>query len=573
MQFKLSPLTSFGGVIGLAYLVGLLSYYHFIPAVFDLLIGLQMVTVVTLGLLVAFLANRERCIVFSLSSLLWLLLVVLIFIQPLINTIDYPDSLIFSISACFLLMLVSLAVKQMVMSEVNGQQRLSHILAIFLLLGGLLTEITLWLQLYAVNSKYLVGILDGTRPVSNIGQPNQAAFVLCLAIVAVLYLYNLYHKFKYRGVILAVIFLFLAAGIALTASRGGLMMMFGIPVLYALIAEHSIKKRIFFWASFSLILLIGYTVGLFIFEQNITTSNAVSRISNESDTNRIQLQQLAISLFSEHPLTGFGWGNFAKGAFEKASESEWLILSHHSHVLITHIAAELGVLGILLFIPFLWIMYKNFNFHMSPTHAFVVMIVVLMVIYSMSEFPLWYLRFSLIFAVCIALIDQSAFKIKPVYNLVLIAMSIFLCIASIYYQKQYLKFFKYATAVYAQKLNTQQIGQIENVFGFTNYKDQFIYYSLPLDDLNLDQKIALGERVLANNPTSIFIEKQGIFEALNLNSIKALQLFKVRCVFKYRVDCDEMEQRLKYFAETYPPFFEPIYPEFIKWRQLEKQNK
>lgn len=571
MPFKLSPITGFGCVIGLAYLVGLLSYYHFIPATFDLLISFQMTTVATIGLLMAFFAYRERDVVFSVSSLSWLFLAVVILIQPLINSIDYPDSLIFSIAACGLLALVSLAVKQMVTSEVDGQQKLSHILAIFLLLGGLLTELTLWLQLFSVKSRYLVGILEGTRPISNIGQPNQAAFVLCLAIIASLYLYAHYLRLKYRSVILIAALLFLAAGVALTASRGGLMMMFGIPVLYALIADHPFKKRILLWVAFSLTLLIGYGVGLFIFEQHISGLNAISRLSEAPNVNRIQLQQLALALFEEYPLTGYGWGNFAKGGLVQAGHLDWLTLSQHSHVLITHIAAELGVVGLLVLVPLLWLIYKNIDFRMSPTQAFLVMVVALMLIYSTSEFPLWYLRFSLIFAVCVALIDPSTFKIKPTYNVLLIAFSALLCVTSIYYQKQYLKYFKYATVVYAQKMNTQQIGNIENVFGFTQYKEQFIYYSLPLDDLNLDQKIVLGERVLASYPASIFIEKQGIFEALNFNSAKALQLFKARCVFKYRVDCDEMEQRLKYFSETYPPFFDSVYPEFVKWRESEKQ--
>lgn len=573
MPFRLNLVTFLGCLIGIAYLVGVLSYYHFIPATFDLLISFQMVTVVTIGLFVVFFAYRERSVVFSVSSLSWLFLMIVILMQPLINNIDYPDSLIFSISACMLLMLVTLIVKQVIIYEVNGRQKLSHIVAIFLLLGGLLTGVSLWLQLLGVKSKYLVGILEGTRPISNIGQPNQAAFVLCLAIVAVLYLYKIYNKLKYRRIILAVIFLFLAVGIALTASRGGLMMMFGIPVLYAMIAEHSIKKRIFLWAACSLMLLIGYFVGLLIFEHYISGLNAISRLAGAPNVSRIELQQLAIMLFKENPLTGYGWGNFAKGGLVQVPQSDWLTLSQHSHFLFTHIAAELGTLGILFFIPLLWIVYRNINFYMTPTQSFAVMIVTLMLIYSMSEFPLWYLRFSLIFALCLALIDPSVIKVKSKYNIIFIFISIFLCMASIYYQKQYLKYFRYATDVYAQKLNTQQIGQIENVFGFTQYKEQFIYYSLPLDDLNLDQKIALGERVLASYPASIFIEKQGIFEALNFNSIKALQLFKARCIFKYRVDCDEMEQRLKYFAKAYPPFFEPIYPEFVKWRQLEKQKK
>jgi hypothetical protein len=70
-------------------------------------------------------------------------------------------------------------------------------------------------------------------------QPNQTAFVLCLAIVASLYLYKTISWYKKINFIILFVF---SIGVALTASRGGFLIMLGIPFLYAIIVDNTKKK-------------------------------------------------------------------------------------------------------------------------------------------------------------------------------------------------------------------------------------------------------------------------------------------------------------------------------------------
>lgn len=556
--------------IGFSYFVGIFSVYHLRPSFLDFAIGLQMNIILAFTLAFGFFVYKDKALELSVTCLTWIFLAFLILIQPFINTIVYPDSLIFPVIYCVELAFVSIIIKQIISNEKYGRIFLCNNIAFFLLFGGLLTKLIMWLQLFSIHLPF-VAELGGNKPIGNIKQPNQTAFVLCLAIVASLYLYKTISWYKKINFIILFVF---SIGVALTASRGGFLIMLGIPFLYAIIVDNTKKIKLIQWGLISLILIFGYIVGTFLFNNlvNSGNENALVRTFNAeglaSNNERILEQKLAFSLFTSSPFTGYGWGNSLKGAFDYALQDNWFILAHHSHVFITQIGAELGLFGILIFIPLVWILYRNFTFKMDAAQLFPVMLVAVTLIYSMSEFPLWYLRFSLIFVVSLSLIDPSSIKIEVPYNALIAVICLGASFSSVYYYKKYLIYNYYTELAYSDQLDTKQISKLDDVFGFLNYKEQLIYYSLPMDNHLLDQKILLGNRVISAFPTFVFIEKQATYYALNGEKNKSLELYKKSCVMDYGRNCFIIKENLLVNFKNNPSYFGEIYKEFAKWENV-----
>ena len=554
--------------IGLSYFIGIFSVFHLRPSFLDIAIGLQMNITLAFTLGLGFFIYKNKAIELSVSSLTWVFLALLILIQPFLNSITYPDALIFPIIYCLILALVTIIIKQVIVNEEKGREFLCNSIAIILLFGGLFTKVILWLQLFSINVPFIAD-LGSNQPIGNIVQPNQTAFVICLAMVASLYLNEILTWYKKINFIILFGF---AIGIAFTASRGGLLIMLGIPFLYALILNMPTKLRAIQWGISSIILAIGYGVGLYLFNQFVvgTSENALVRAMGAaglaSNNERILEQNLAYNLFSSHPISGYGWGNSLKGAFDYALQDNWFILAHHSHVFITQIAAELGLLGLLIFIPLSWILSKNFNFKMNAIQAFPVALVVVTLVYSMSEFPLWYLRFSLIFAIALSMIDPSALKMKAYYNSLLGSICIIISLTSIYYYKAYLEYNRYTELTFSDQLTTQQVNKLKDVFGYREYKEQLLYYSLTLDNHLLSQKISLGNRVITKIPAMVFLEKQAVYYALNNEDNKSLELYKKGCIIDYRKNCSLIEKNLKDNAKNNAENFGEIYSHFMIWK-------
>lgn len=555
--------------IGLSYFIGIFSIFHLKPSFLDLAIGLQMSIILTFTLGLGFFIYKNKAIELSISSLTWIFLASLILIQPFLNSITYPDALIFPVIYCLILALTTIIIKQIIVNEEKGLEFLCNSIASILLSGGLCTVLILWLQLFSINLPFIAD-LGGNTPIGNIVQPNQTAFVLCLAMVASLYLNEVLPWYKKINFIILFCF---AIGVALTASRGGLLIMLGIPFLYALILNMPKKLRAIQWGFSSIILSIGYGAGLYLFNQFVagTSENAIVRAmgaaGQASNNERIFEQNLAYNLFSSHPVSGYGWGNSLKGAFDYALQDDWFILAHHSHVFITQIAAELGLLGLLVLIPLSWILYKNLNFKMNAVQAFPVALVVITLVYSMSEFPLWYLRFSIIFAIALSMIDPSSLKIKAYYNSFLGSICIIISLTSVYYYKTYLEYNRYTELTFSDQLTTQQVNKLKDVFGYKEYKEQLLYYSLTLDNHLLSQKISLGNRVITKVPAMVFLEKQAVYYALNNEDNKSLELYKKSCIIDYRKNCSIIEKNLKDNAENNAENFENIYNNFMIWNK------
>lgn len=563
--------------IGIAYLNGILNFLHLYPSKRLLNLGLQSLIVIGVGLVVCLCQKKFVLRYLNVSAVTLGLLAIVILIQPWVNHLLYPDALVFTVGAVLFAVLLSLTV-----FNLENKKRFIQILAGFVIFGGLAELFTQYAHLFHWTYFYdvlVVPIEKGARPVGNINQPNQAAFIYALAISAVIYLSDCVSKFyvvdnKKLSLLIGLLSLLgvfvLSSGIAVSASRGGLILgvaSIGCYFLFKLGGYFvNFKKS----AVYFLLGVLGYQLGGYLLSTYHTIPTAIERIALEDHPLRWYQQQQAWLIFKQNPIFGIGWEKFATSTVDLFERLPWVSMTDHSHFIVSQIAAELGVLGLLLFIPLLVIVIKKLRLQMQIEQAFVFTVLALIGLYSFSEYPLWYFSFFMLFVVFLALIDFSTKELiydlkKPAIVLVVLSM-----LASGYYYQQFERYAKVfnttALSDASQEEKLRLVSSLNTPFGFLEYKEYMLYSYLPVSDNHLAAKIAMGDRVSALYPSSTFLMKQGLLYALDNQSDQTLKYFKMACLSEFGSQCDEVRSYLYEASQEQPTIFGQILQDFDDWR-------
>ncbi len=552
--------------LALALFATVFNSYHLSPG-FDLYHNLIVALVLTLGLTAAFLL-RSQALLIPYSAITWLLLFVLILIQPYINSILHPDYLVFPLGTLTLTIAVSIAIA----SLEDKKAFLNKYLMVFIGFM-LLTVVIQFLQLRGYRLSYhdFVIFTRSPRFDGNFAQPNQAAFMLALAELACLYFY-----YQYKNKLWLLCSTLFIVGMALTTSRGGLILGLAVIVLFNAFYNETLRNRV----TNTVVQLVGfaavYFVGIFIHKnfavstgQVSNTQNAVERLSEGSIIGRVAFQEQALLMFQNHPLTGYGWGGFSKGSIDYATELSKFSFSKHSHVFVTQIASELGIVGLLCLVPLTLYVLKKINFKMDGFQALCVTAVLIIVLYSLSEFPLWNLRFLIIFAVFITLIETKFLKLGIKYSKLLATITFAISILLAIYISSYLKIFSTIRYLSTTDLTSDEVlevySNIPDVFGMSVFKENILFHYISLDDEEIEGKLSLAERATATELNKRNLYRYARLLAINNEQEKSISMFKATCIFRWKGSCDNLISELELLAEQEPQVYEKIKYEIEQW--------
>ena len=574
--------------IGLAYLLGILNYMHLLPSKRDLNIGLQVLLVLSIGLAIVW---SQRDFIFrrlGWSVLIWLFLIVLILIQPMVNTIVYPDALIFTLGSLVFVLLLSVTVYQ-----IEDKAYFTRTLSWFILIGALLEYLTQLAQLLQWTFLYhnlVYPVLAGDRPVSNLVQPNQAAFVYAMGIAAACYLQDtkvtreiatqqmtMLISQRWLMLLFGLSVGILATGIAISASRTGIVLGIAAIIGYYLLNERPLKQRLTKGGVFTALSLIGYVLGSYILSSYSPTQSALNKIATTTVTESLrgyQLQQ-ALLIFQNDPLFGIGWGNFSTSALIYAEQLPWMSMTDHSHFIVSNIASELGIIGLLVFIPFIYIIWKNIRLGLQPSSAFVLSILGVITLYSFSEFPLWYFYFLMLFAVFLALADIQMSDIRINLKRIFTALLIVISLLSMYYYQAFMQYNKVSNLTTLEIPDEQKLAlvtELNTPYGFTLYKEYLLYHSLSISTEQLDEKIAIGDRVVSVFPAPYLMMQQGLLYGLKGDSEANLKLFKAACLFEFATDCATVQNALIEARDSQPIYYQQTLEDFLAWREANPEQ-
>lgn len=577
IEHKNKGMIIFAIILALAYLYGVLSPQHYSPSVLDLYIGLGITLALSVGLLIAI--TQIKITHISYTTIVCLFFAVLVALQPLLSPIDYSDSLLFPVAV--LLMMASLS---LVIANIQDKSLIIKAIVASVYIGGMLTVCTQLLQLLSLSyPTWLEPLIfygtDSSRPYGNVGQPNQAAYIISMALVTAGYWYlrfksqlQIYSKLLVAMLACSVIFLGIGQG--LSSSRGGLVLCivacFSMVVLY----QTSLKQKLMFSGFFLALWAAGNWIGTALLLRYADFhQSAIDRVIaiDSSRPLRWYLQEQAWLTFSTDWLTGAGWGNLPKVAWAHAEDLKRFEFATHTHFLPSHIAAELGMIGIVGLLGLGFVIIKGFirSDHNIETKTLAVLIT-LSLLYACSEYPFWYLRFLFLFTCLVALIDQKKLKFQFNIRPFLMAYFVVLAVGSGFYIKNYRPYVAVDSLIKRDDVEAFEaqilVEQLNPIYGFSRFKDVMMFKVVSVNSNNINPVIALGNIVIPNYLDPNLMNKQAKLLALNSQPKESLRFYKAACLYNFLKYCNEVEYELHSLSNNQPAVFANIYNDFQKWR-------
>jgi O-antigen ligase len=410
--WHLDPIRSFHDE-GIAMLVGLLSYLAFIPLIW-----------------------RNTDIAIPKTVLLPILLLLYIGFQALLLPQVVPQHAqlaMFYLLWAALLMTVVATLKNHLGAETVG----------FWLAVGLALAASL-----AAGMELAMRLQGQSGWWGGLGQANNYGDLLALGALSLLYWHKRMQKARLVLYVLAVLILF---GLSLTQSRS-VWLYFAASLVLAWIYQRRWFRPVL--ASFIAYLLFQGLLSLDVMPQQQQTS--AERLVQEIGGAPIRwhIWQVAWKLFLQSPILGQGFGQFDWAYFQAGNHVPLLTSRlEHAHNLFLHLLAELGLLPVMLLSIglFRWLkpliaqpdVSADKDKHAPPKdlHAWLLMLIAVLGIHSLLEYPLWYAQFLGLAALLLSLGDSQRWQInipKPATALLggLVSVAIALCG---FYQWQYTK--------------------------------------------------------------------------------------------------------------------------------------
>ena len=182
-------------------------------------------------------------------------------------------------------------------------------ICVALVAGGVLSAFIQWLQVFAVSGlpEMLYLRVEHSVPVANVGQPNQLAAYLALGIVAALYL----ERTGWQSFLVRAVTTLLAAGVALTLSRMGLLMIVVLSLTAAWWAKGNSRRA--YGSSIAIVggYFIGWLAGPVIAHIFDGSDSAIVRFLTGGYGDRGVMWADALRIAFMHPLIGAGPGQYA----------------------------------------------------------------------------------------------------------------------------------------------------------------------------------------------------------------------------------------------------------------------
>jgi O-antigen ligase len=271
-------------------------------------------------------------------------------------------------------------------------------LSIALVAGGLASVAIQWLQLLDLEilPSWMAVVSDDAqlraRPFANLAQANHAATYLALALFSVLYLQA---RFR-RAALAAACLLAIASGLAMTGSRMG--MAFAALGIVALFAPTALRPaQVLERSSAAAAVLAGYAVGLVAVRLVAGELDTVARFTQDTLPIRFELWRQAWQISLQHPLLGIGVGQFAAGQYWVARAGPYTYPATHCHNLVLQLASEFGwPAAIASSAAAIWWASRQLRARLAtPGTALTWVLLAVLAIHSLLEYPLWHLYFAI----------------------------------------------------------------------------------------------------------------------------------------------------------------------------------
>jgi len=282
-----------------------------------------------------------------------------------------------------------------------GIQRIAFYLAIGLLLASVYSaSLEVYERLYQLPESW-----------GNIAQANNYGDFLALGFASGLYLLTRHQaKKEYYYAAMALIVL----GLSLTASRSVWLYWFAMIVITSLCLTK--QRRIV------VVGLVLYVIFQILWANDFLFSAATSTEKMYHASSGISVRghiwQVAWQIFTQSPWLGGGFGQFDWDYFNAGMHIPNVrTRMEHAHNLILHLLAEMGVFSVLILVSMLAVWVRGVVKKVTVTNeregaVWLLMLVAILGIHSLLEYPLWYATLLGIAASILALGETKSYRLR-----------------------------------------------------------------------------------------------------------------------------------------------------------------
>jgi hypothetical protein len=275
-------------------------------------------------------------------------------------------------------------------------------IAYFFLAIGLITSLQIfvqWLKIEANFNGLILGAVEGSTPRANIGQPNQAATTVMLAVISTALLYTRRNISLIVAGALELLFLLAAS---LTHSRTALIsgvVLAGVLVIYY--AGLRISRRTVLVLFLSLMLGM---LGTYFWNLHLVSMQGRGFITVDP---RFLIWQQLVAAIAEHPWMGWGWFQIPSAQQFGAIQYPGTVPVNYSHNILLDAFVMLGIpiAGVWLLGGWIWVKGRWKALHRSPEAILAGILTIPFLMHTLLELPHAYAYFLFPIAVIFGAID------------------------------------------------------------------------------------------------------------------------------------------------------------------------
>jgi O-antigen ligase len=282
-----------------------------------------------------------------------------------------------------------------------------------IVLGGVCNAVAMIAQFFEQESwfiGYLARTEDPTRMNGLLGQSNLAATFLMLASWVLIRADQRVRSQPMARPALRLGVLLLMTGLVMANSRTAVIEL--AVVTLGLWWLHRREPVALYWRLLPLQYLLA--LGL-VYACALAASHPLGRglagfgVGNDS---RWQVWQMALEIGARAPWLGAGWREFAHAQIDSALVTVSPLNLDHAHNLLLNLWAETGVLGLGTFVAGLywWLAHDKPWRETAPVSSMALGLVVILLVHSMTEFPLWWANDLFIFGIAFALLPGTTWR-------------------------------------------------------------------------------------------------------------------------------------------------------------------
>ena len=464
-------------------------------------------------------------------------LIAIAMVQLAVQQPTYPGQTI--VFMLYLAWAAMLALLGRALAHTIGLKRLATALAWGLLIGGLCSAITGFLQFAKAGS--LQGlVLPWNSVVGNVGQANNFADHLWLATAAALYLFA--EKRLGRGIFLLAAAVLIGASL-LSGSRSVFFYCAALLALAFLWRHDNPPARQLFIGALALLglvaglqLLLGGTDPILGYKTMTGMERLAATTASPGGSVRLEDWQAALDAFSSAPLLGIGAGQFAWHMFgiaDRLALPMGVPVAEHAHNIGLQLLAEFGLFALLLVAAGLlaWLVRLPRR-ERTAEHWLILALVAVMMIHSQLEYPLWYAFFLGPFALLLGAGDDRAFELQAP-RLVRIALGGMMLLGAVFLAGALADYAVLRGGMFAPRQAAAQelqmrsgLSEVRRNILFTAHVDLQLAIAMPLPGEPRTDKIRLCDDAIRFNPARRAVFKCALLLALDGQAEKSDVLWR-----------------------------------------------